>query len=74
MKKMEHMKESGHRSNLHNLAMLIIVVGAVILFYLSFVWYQQNNIIMSVGMFVMGLIAVSNFYLHRRMMRKMSFD
>jgi len=68
------MKKTVHHKPLHNLAMLIIILGAVILFYLSFLWYQQNNVIMSIGMFVMGLIAVSNFYLHRLMMRKMGFD
>jgi len=74
MKKTGHMMEMGHHPYLHKIAMLIIVVGAIILFYLSFVWYQRSNFIMSVGMFVMGLIAVSNFYLHGRMMKKMSFD
>ena len=68
------MKKMVHSKPLHNLAMLIIILGALILFYLSFLWYQVSNLIMSVGMFVMGLIAVSNFYLHRLMMRKMSFD
>ena len=49
---------------LHNVAMLTIVFGAIVLFYLSFLWYQESNLIMGLGMLVMGLIASSNFYLH----------
>ena len=62
-----------HHKYLHNIAMLVMVLGAIVLFYLSFLWYQQGNQIMSIGMLVMGLIASSNFYLHLRMMKKMNF-
>ncbi len=57
---------------LHQIAMWIIVLGALILFYFAIVWYMQDNIIMSLGMIIMGLIALSNFYLHKRMMKKKS--
>ncbi len=40
------------------------------LFYFEIVWYMRENIMMSLGMIIMGLIALSNFYLHRRMMKK----
>jgi len=68
------MEKKRHHGYLHNIAMLIIVFGAIILLYLSFLWYEQGNLIMGGGMLVMGLIALSNFYLHRRMMKKMNFD
>lgn len=54
---------------LHQLAMSLIFLGSLTLFYLAFVWFGRGNAIMGVGMFVMGLIASSNFYLHRRMMK-----
>ena len=55
---------------LHRIAMWVIIIGALILFYLAFIWYTQGNSIMSIGMTVMGLIASANFYLHLRTMRR----
>jgi len=48
-----------------------IVLGSIVLFVLAFIWFNQGNTMMGVGMLVMGFIASSNFYLHRLMMRKM---
>ncbi len=49
---------------LHYIAMWIIVLGALILFYLSVSWYIKENMIMALGMFIMGIITLANFYLH----------
>lgn len=54
---------------LHYSAMWIIVFGALILFYLSVLWYVKGNIIMTLGMSIMGLIALANFYLHLKSMK-----
>jgi len=54
----------------HQIAMWFIFLGSVALFYLAFVWFGRGNIIMGAGMLIMGIIALSNFYLHRRMMKK----
>ena len=55
---------------LHYTSMVVILGGSLILFYLTFLWYVKENIIMGTGMLIMGLIALSNFYLHWRNMRK----
>ena len=54
---------------LHQIAMWLIFLGALVLFYLAVIWFARGNIIMGVGMLSMGIIATSNFYLHRRMMK-----
>jgi len=54
---------------LHQVAMLIIFLGSVIFFLLAFIWFSRGNTIMGFGMLVMGAIAMSNYYLHRRMMK-----
>ena len=59
-----------YKNLLHYAAMLIIVIGGFFLLYLSFLWYSQDNIIMGMGMMIMGLIALSNFYLHLTKMKK----
>jgi len=53
---------------LHQVAMGTIITGSLVLLYSSYIWFTRNNILMGIGMLVMGLIAISNFYLHRRMM------
>jgi len=55
---------------LHQIAMWLIFLGSLALLYLAFIWFGRGNNIMGVGMLTMGVIALSNFYLHRRMMRK----
>jgi len=55
---------------LHQIAMWLIFLGALVLFYLAYMWFTRGNPTMGVGMLVMGIIATSNFYLHRRMMKK----
>jgi len=55
---------------LHQLSMWIIFLGALALLYIAYVWFQKDNLLMASGMSLMGLIALSNFYLHRRMMKK----
>lgn len=60
------------RSNryLHNIAMLVILISSLILFYIAFWWYTKKNILMSLGMSTMALAALSNFYLHLIKMKK----
>jgi len=55
---------------LHQAAMLAIILGSIILFLLAFIWFSRGNAMMGYGMFIMGTIALSNYYLHRRMMKK----
>ena len=55
---------------LHQAAMLIIVLGSILLLLLAFLWFSRGNSMMGFGMFVMSAVAVSNYYLHRRMMKK----
>ncbi len=57
----------------HRAAMWVIVLGAFVIFAISFVSFQQGNVLMGVGMGVMGVTASSSFYLHWRMMRVMRF-
>ena len=52
----------------HQIAMWLIFLGSLALFYFAFVWFGRGNTIMGLGMLIMGIIALSNFYLHRRMM------
>ncbi len=53
---------------LHQVAMWSILIGALILLYIAYLWFTEGNTLMSLGMFIMGVVAFSNFYLHRRMM------
>ena len=53
----------------HQIAMWLIFLGGLALLYLAFAWFQRGNAFMGIGMLIMGIIAESNFYLHRRMMR-----
>jgi len=53
----------------HQIAMWSIFIGSIILLYLAFFWFQKGNSIMGIGMLIMGIVALSNFYLHRRMMK-----
>lgn len=59
-----------HLKVLHYISMGIIVIGSLVLFYLAFSWYTKENLLMSLGMLIMGLIALSNFYLHWIKMKK----
>jgi len=54
----------------HQIAMWSIFIGSLILFYLAFVWLGRGSAIMSVGMFIMGVVASANFYLHWQTMKK----
>ena len=54
---------------LHQVAMLIIFLGSAALFLFAFIWFSRGNSIMGFGMFVMGAVAMSNYFLHRRMMK-----
>jgi len=55
---------------LHQAAMLVIFLGSVLLFFLAFIWFSRGSAIMGSGMFVMGAVAMSNYFLHKRMMKK----
>lgn len=55
---------------LHNIAMGIILIGSLILFFIAFYWYETNNIFMTLGMIIMGFVALANFYLHLVKMKK----
>ena len=57
----------------HRAAMWVIVLGALVIFAISILFFQQGNVLMGVGMGVMGVTASSSFYLHWRMMRVMKF-
>ena len=57
----------------HRAAMWVIVVGALAIFAIAIVFFQQGNALMGFGMGVMGVTASSSFYLHWRMMRVMRF-
>ncbi|MFH1325375.1 MAG: hypothetical protein ABIH49_01220 [archaeon] len=59
-----------HKKIFHYLSMSVIVAGGFLLLYFSFLWYLRNNVLMSGGMLIMGLIALANFYLHLRGMKK----
>lgn len=54
----------------HQIAMWLIFVGSLVLLYFSFVWFGRGNAIMGIGMLAMAVIALSNFYLHREVMKK----
>lgn len=53
---------------LHQLSMWLILTGGLALLYIAYIWFQRDNLIMSIGMLIMGVVAFSNFYLHRSMM------
>ena len=53
---------------LHIIAMWVILIGSLALFYIAFKWYSEKNFFMGSGMMIMGLIALSNFYLHWKRM------
>jgi len=55
---------------LHQIAMAVILLGGVALFLLALWWFSKGNIPMGSGMLIMALVAGSNFYLHRMMMKK----
>ena len=55
---------------LHVAAMGAIFLGGIVLFLLALMWLKDGNIRMAAGMGLMGLVAESNFYLHRRMMKE----
>lgn len=60
-----------HKHFFHYIAMAVILFGGLILLYFSFVWYLKDNMIMSAGMLVMGMVALANFYLHLTNMKKL---
>jgi len=55
---------------LHKIAMAVILIGGAALFLLGVWWISKGNIPMGSGMLIMALIAGSNYYLHRMMMKK----
>jgi len=55
---------------LHKIAMAVILIGGAALFLMALWWFNKGNIPMASGMLIMALIAGSNYYLHRRMMKK----
>jgi len=55
---------------LHKIAMAVILIGGTVLFLLALWWFSKGNIPMGSGMLIMALIAGSNYYLHRRMMKE----
>ena len=58
------------KDTLHVIAMNVIFVGGIAMFVLAGMWWIAGNVQMALGMGVMGLIAESNYYLHRQMMKK----
>jgi len=51
--------------------MNVVLVGGIVLFVLAFMWFSRGNMLMGVGMFVMGAVAESNYVLHVQSMRSM---
>jgi len=45
--------------------MSAILWGGIVLLILAIWWLSQGNILMAAGMAVMGIVAESNYYLHR---------
>ena len=58
------------KDTLHVIAMSAIFVGGILLLLLAFAWWREGNVRMAAGMALMGLIAESNYYLHRQMMKQ----
>ena len=56
----------------HFTLMYIVMVGGILLFLLAFMWFRAGNVMMGAGMFIMGAVAESNYFLHRQMMKKMN--
>jgi len=50
--------------------MAIILLGAIVLIILGLMWFSRANNLMGIGMLVMGVIALSNYYLHVQSMKK----
>jgi len=53
----------------HQIAMWSIFIGGLVLLFFAFLWFSRSNSIMGFGMLVMAIVALSNFYLHRLMMK-----
>lgn len=51
--------------------MNIVLVGGVLLLGLAFMWFARDNVLMGVGMLIMGAIAGSNYLLHLQAMKRM---
>lgn len=58
------------RNHVHNFAMSLVFIGGVMLLLLAYYWYSINNLLMASGMLIMGVVALSNLYLHATAMRK----
>ncbi|GMQ95095.1 MAG: hypothetical protein BMS9Abin13_205 [Patescibacteria group bacterium] len=54
----------------HQIAMWSIFIGGLVLFYFALAWFQKGNLVMGAGMLIMSIVAMSNFYLHRKTMKK----
>jgi len=54
----------------HQIAMWLIFLGGLVLLYLAIVWFGRGNDVMGLGMLIMAIIAESNYFLHRQMMKK----
>ena len=55
---------------LHYLTMVIILLGGIALLILGIIWFTRGANLMGIGMLIMGGVALSNFYLHMRSMKK----
>lgn len=54
----------------HQIAMWLIFIGGFVLLYLAIVWFVRGNNHMGFGMLIMAIIAESNYFLHRQIMKK----
>ncbi|PCI21309.1 hypothetical protein COB64_00295 [Candidatus Wolfebacteria bacterium] len=54
---------------LHYFAMMIILLGGIALLVLSVIWFIQGILLMGIGMLIMGLVALSNYFLHVQSMK-----
>lgn len=53
----------------HQFVMWLTYVGAIALFYIAWVLFQQGEAFIGAGMLIMGLVAMANYYLHKGMMK-----
>jgi len=53
----------------HHIAMWVIFLGGLAFLLFAFMWFVKGNLLMSFSMLIMGIMAESNFYLHRLMMK-----
>lgn len=57
--------------NSHKFLMGVVLVGSVVLLVMGVVWFFMGNILTSINMLIMGLVAGANYLLHKQWMRQL---